>query len=149
MEEQLGDRQVRSGGLLGQKRVDVLGCGPGSGVPVREGRHRNADLFALRLHTSRAGKTGDHGFAVGHAFGLHSVDELNEFGGAVQIAQERLALLRALRRIAPERQEAADARVEKFTDQHAGFGVRGTHTREVGHGVHVGVRQDIAQHIER
>ena len=77
VEEQLGDREGRAGGLLREERVDVLVRMPGARVAVRERGDRDVDLGAP-LDARGARHPRDRRLGVRRALGLHPVDELHE-----------------------------------------------------------------------
>ncbi|BDZ37786.1 hypothetical protein GCM10025863_04000 [Microbacterium suwonense] len=148
MEEQLCDGERGAGGLLGQQRIDVLAAVCGARVTVRERRHGDAHLAAgcdaYRCGVPRYGR-----FLVGGALGLHAVDELHELRGALQVAEERLALAETGRRVAAQREEAEDSGIQKLPDQARGPRIGVADAGEMGEGLDVGVRADVAQHLQR
>jgi hypothetical protein len=148
VEEELRDRERGARGLLGQQRVDVLTRMPRPRVPVGEGRDGDVDLRA-RLDPHGAGNPGDRLLGVRGPLSLDAVDELHELGGALQIAQEPVALGGAGRRIPAQGQKARDPRVEELPDERVGRRVGVADTRQVGQRRDGGLLQDVTQEIER
>ena len=131
VEEDLGDGERGAGGLLREERVDVLTRMPRPRVSVRERRDRDVDLGAA-LDADRSRDPRDGRLGVRRALGLHPVDELDQLGRALEIAEEELALGGAGRRVAPQREEARDAGIQELADERVRAGVGVPDTGEVG-----------------
>ena len=138
MEEQLRDRERRAGRLLGQQRVDVLARMPRPRVTVREGGDR--DLHALPVvHPRGPGQSRDAVLGVRRALGLHPVDQLHELRRALEVAEERVALIGARGRVAAQREEAGDVGIQEFADQRGRAGVRVADAGDVRERLDVGL----------
>ena len=76
------------------------------------------------------------------------MDQLDQFAGAAEVAEKRVALLHALRRVAAQGEEAAHPGVEELADQPTRLGVRGAHAGQVRHRVDVGCPENVLEHLE-
>ena len=86
----------------------------------------------------------------GSRFLLHAVDELHELGRAREVADARVGVgIGSRRRVAAQREEARDARVEELAHEAIGLGVARPDAREVRHRLDVGVLEHVAQYGER
>ena len=91
--EQLGDREVRTGDLLGQQRIDVLARWRGSAdVPSGRPRPRRARAAAARGSAWRRARPGTPTWRERLALLLHPVDELHQLGRAAEVADARIGV---------------------------------------------------------
>ncbi len=116
VEEQLRDREGRPGGLLREEGVDVLMRMPRAGVPVREGGDGDRDLLPA-VDPSGARHSGDGRLGVRRALDLGALDELDELGGALEVAEEVVVLGCAGGRISAQCEEARDAGIQELADE--------------------------------
>ena len=116
--EQLRDGEVRAGDLLGEQRVYLLLRTPRVGVSAREGGDGHALGSWPSAQPAGAGLAGHRLLRERLALLLHAVDELDELGGAAEVADVGAAVGR---RVPPEGEEARDAGVEEPSHQLVGL----------------------------
>ena len=92
--------------------------------------------------------SGDHLLRVRRGLGLHPIDELNELGRALDVAEEDVFFGHTGRRIAAEREEAGDPRIQKLANEPGRPLVRVADTGEVRERRDIGGGEDVPEHLE-